>query len=119
MLKFVGTALSAATLLAGLATAGEPAMIRKDVAVSYSDLDLSTEAGAKALVGRIEKAAAEACGSTPYFYSSYSVAPGLASRTFNECRANAINSAVKSVNAPKVRQIYGANPAYTKVAAGL
>lgn len=107
MLKFVGTALTAAALIAGIAQAGDDLMIRKDVAVTYSDLDVSTEAGARALLSRIEKAAAEACGKSPFYYSSYSIAPSLASKQFDECRTNAINSAVKSVKAPKVQQIFG------------
>jgi hypothetical protein len=117
MLKIVGTALTAAALFAGIAQA-DPALIRKDVAVSMSDLDLSTESGAKTLITRIEKAASEACGTTPYFYSYYSVAPGLATKQFSDCRTNAIGTAVKAVNAPLVHQIFASNTSYVRVATG-
>ncbi|GAA0527282.1 UrcA family protein [Rhizomicrobium palustre] len=117
MLKIVGTALVAAGLIAGAAQAEE--VIRKDVQVAYHDLDLASETGAKTLLVRIEKAANEACGNSPYFYSSYSVAPALASKQFAACRANAINSAVKSVKAPLVQNLYATNGSYTRMAAGL
>lgn len=116
MLKIVGTALTAAALLVGAAHAqGE--MIRKDVQVSYRDLDLSTDTGARALLVRIETAASQACGSTPYFYNSYSVAPELASKEFATCRANAITSAVNSLHAPLVQKLFASNETYMRVAA--
>ena len=115
MLKIVGTALVAAGLIAGAAHA-DSGLIRKDVQVSYHDLNLSTEAGARALLVRIELAANEACGNSPFFYSSYSLAPALADKEFATCRANAINSAVSSLKAPLVREIF-ANNSLTRVAA--
>lgn len=105
MLKIVGTTLAAATLLAAAAHAGSP-MIRTDVPVTYSAFDLSTESGARALLGRIEVAAAKACGTSPLFYSSYTIAPQLAAREFNSCRANAISAAVKSLQSPMVYKVY-------------
>jgi UrcA family protein len=118
MLKIVGTTLAAAALLASAAHAASP-MIRTDVPVVYSDLDLSTEGGARALFGRIELAAAKACGSAPLFYSSYNIAPGLAAKEFNTCRANAINTAMKSLNFPMVQKIYAtADAPYLQLASG-
>ena len=105
MLKIVGTTLAAAALLVSAAHAGSD-IIRKDVPVAYSDLDLSTEGGARQLLGRIEAAATHACGSAPLFYSSYTIAPGLAIREFNTCRANAVNTAIKSLPFPMIQKIY-------------
>ncbi|GAA0586131.1 UrcA family protein [Rhizomicrobium electricum] len=105
MLKIVGITLTAAALL-GAAAHADPNMIRKDVKVAFSDLDLSTEGGAHQLLGRVEHAAAEACGYSPSFYSVYSVAPDLAVREFNTCRANAVDTAMKSLQIPMVQKIY-------------
>jgi len=118
MLKIVGTTLAAAALLVSAAHAGSD-IIRQDVQVSYSDLDLSTEGGARQLLSRIEAAAAHACGSAPIFYSSYSVAPDLAYKEFNTCRANAVTTAMKSLNFPMVQRVFAsaARPAVL-VAAG-
>ena len=115
MLKFVGTALTAAALIVGAAHA-ESNLIRKDVEVSYRDLNLSTEDGARTLLVRIKTAAASACGGSPVFYSSYSVAPALATQEFATCRANAINAAVSSIPAPLVHQIFASNGSYERVA---
>jgi len=114
MLKFVGTALTAAALIVGAAQA--EGLIRKDVSVSYSDLNLSTEAGARSLLVRINAAAASACGGSPAFYASYAVAPSLAYKEFDTCRSNAVNAAVSSIAAPLVHQIYASNGSYDRVA---
>jgi UrcA family protein len=105
MLKIVGTTLAAVALMAATAHANPANMIRKDVQVVYSDLDLSTDGGARQLLGRIELAANEACGGSPLFYSSYSVAPSLAAKEFNTCRAGAITTAVKSLPFPTVQKL--------------
>ncbi len=117
MLKFVGTALTAAALIVGAAHA-DSNIIRKDVSVSYHDLNLSTEAGARTLLVRINAAAASACGGAPMFYTSYSVAPALAAQEFSTCRANAVNAAVNSIPAPLVHQISASNGSYERVAGG-
>ncbi len=119
MLKIVGIALTAAAVIAGAAHAeSNSTLIRKDVAVSYRDLNLSTEAGARELLVRIEYAAKSACGGAPTFYSSYSVAPALAYKEFATCRSNAINAAVNAIPAPLVHQLYASNDSFTRVAAG-
>jgi UrcA family protein len=118
MMKIVGTTLAAAAVLAAAAHAGSP-MIRTEVPVTYSNLDLSTDSGARALLGRIEVAAAKACGTSPLFYSSYSIAPQLAAREFNTCRADAVSAAVKSLQSPMVYKIYASAEApYPQLASG-
>ncbi len=107
MLKIVGITLTAAALM-GAAAHAAPDTIRTDVPVAYSDLDLSTEGGAHELLGRIEHAAAQACGYSSSFYSVYNVAPALADKEFNTCRANAVDTAMKSLKFPMVQKIYSA-----------
>lgn len=106
MLKIVGITLAAAAILAATAHAAPANTIRKDVQVVYSDLDLSTEGGARELLGRIELASAQACGGSPFFYSSYNIAPSLAAAEFNTCRTNAVNTAIKSLPFPMVQRLY-------------
>jgi UrcA family protein len=118
MLKIVGTTLAAAALLVSAAHAGSE-VIRKDVPVAYSDLDLSTEGGARQLLGRIEIAATQACGSSPLFYSYYSTAPTFAVKEYNTCRANAVNTAMRSLPFPMVQKIYAsAESPYLRLASG-
>lgn len=116
MLKIVGTTLAAAAFVAAAAHA-DSGFVRKDVPVVYADLDLSTEGGARQLLSRVEIAAAQACGGSPFFYSSYTVAPALASKEFNTCRANAVDGAMKSLNFPMVQKIYAsADAPYLRLA---
>lgn len=56
----LAAALTAGALLATPAIAAEPQ--GETIAVRYSDLDLSTEAGQRALERRLENAAEEVCG---------------------------------------------------------
>lgn len=110
MLRVLGISLAAMTVLGSVANAGpEFDMVRRDVAVRYGDLNLSTEAGARAMLVRIDQAARNACGGSPFFYGTYSIAPGLARKDFATCQTNAVSNAVKSLNAPLVARIYAQN----------
>ena len=63
MIRATGICAAAATLaLAAALPAQATASETKQVSVSYSDLDLSTEDGRVALERRIEQAAQEMCG---------------------------------------------------------
>ena len=63
MIRTTGICAAAATLaLAAALPAQATASETKQVSVSYSDLDLSTEDGRVALERRIEQAAQEMCG---------------------------------------------------------
>ncbi len=115
MFKIVGTTLAAAALLVTAAHAGSD-MIRKDVPVAFADLDLSTEGGARELLTRVQAAAAEACGGSPLFYSTYSVAPALAKHEFNTCRTNAISAAVKALPFPTVQKLVASADSPLRVA---
>ncbi len=110
MLRALGFSLMAAAALAGIASAGSSGeMIRKDVPVSYRDLDLNSESGARVMLVRITIAAKEACGGSPYFYSYYSSAPMLAQHEFAKCQAEAIQHAVTSLRAPAIAKLYAMN----------
>ena len=110
MLRVLGISLAVMTVLGSVAHAGpEYGVIRKDVAVRFGDLNLSTEAGARSMLIRIDQAARKACGGAPFFYGTYDIAPGLARKDFAACQANAVSTAIRSLNAPLVMRIYAQN----------
>jgi UrcA family protein len=110
MLRIFGISLAAMTVLGSVANAW-PAYdtVRQDVTVRYGDLNLATDAGAHAMLVRINQAAQKACGGSPFFYGTYSIAPGLARKGFATCQTNAVSAAVKSLNAPLVTRLYVQN----------
>ena len=102
--------LTAAVMLAALcfgahadtSTDGSPTHITGRSVVYYGDLNLNAEQDAKIMLQRIERAAKKACGGHPTF-SSYT---GALDRTYEECRGEAIQRAVKELGAPLVMRIY-------------
>ena len=70
--------------------------------VYYGDLNIDTEHDAKILLQRIELAAKKACGGHATF-SSYT---GSLDHTFEECRSEAVQRAVKQLGAYRVTRIY-------------
>jgi UrcA family protein len=86
---------------ADTSTNGPPAITGRSV-VHYGDLNLDAERDAKIMLQRIERAAKKACGGHATF-SSYT---GSLDHTFEECRGQAIQRAVKQLGAPLVTRIY-------------
>ncbi len=119
MLRVIGISFAAIAALGCIANAGDDfGTVRRDVIVSYGDLDLSADAGAHAMLMRITDAARKACGGTAYFSPMYSVAPELARKDFAACQTNAISTALKSLNAPLVTRISAQNGDQTLQIAG-
>ena len=87
---------------AGTSIDGPPTDISGRSAVYYGDLNLNAEQDAKIMLQRIERAAKKACGGHATF-SSYT---GSLDHTFEECRGQAIQRAVKQLGAPLVTRIY-------------
>lgn len=100
-------ALAFVPLAAGqtAALAGEGERIR-NVGVSYSDLNLETEAGARELLRRLNAAAYKACGGDPERHSSFDLMPEVTRKTFETCRAEAIDTAVGRLDAPLVARLH-------------
>jgi UrcA family protein len=67
--------------------------------VSYEDLNLDTEAGAKVLYHRLRRAAGEIC-------TSLESMDAVLRATWSACYHNALNSAVASVNKPRVTALH-------------
>jgi UrcA family protein len=89
-------AMGAAGRAADLAVNGENGGVIK---LHYTDADLHSVQGAKAMARRIREAADEACSSVAPFASN----PGVDS----ECREAAIGRAVRDLNAPLVANALG------------
>ena len=93
ILAFSGMALTPA------AQASTLVQVRSKV-VTYGDLNLGTTGGDKALLKRIDRAAVKACG-------GYPDGPDRgAYQRFNACHADAMSSAVRSVNNESVSRLY-------------
>ena len=67
--------------------------------VNYGDLNLDTEAGAKVLYHRLRRAAGELC-------TSLESMDAVLRATWTACYHNAMNSAVASVNKPRVTVLH-------------
>lgn len=102
-------ALSAAALLAltAAAQAGQHTVLKDGKAfVSYSDLDLTREDGARVMLKRIKHAADAVCGGDPYsFPGARSDAPIL-EKSYRQCLDQAVANAVAALKAPAVTHLY-------------
>jgi len=83
----------------------------RQVAVSYSDLNLTHEDGARTLLTRLDHAATHVCGGRP------SIADLRAWSSYEACRKAAMDRAVETVRAPLVASLYGAPQQTTRIAA--
>ena len=83
----------AALLCAGSAEA-RPKYMLAMVRVEAGDLDLTTDAGAAAMIGRIDRAAGELCAGTPS-----PLLPGREGRAWR-CRKDAMAAAVARLQTP-------------------
>lgn len=98
-------AILLAALLASVATVAEAKDVRTahredGVTVSYADLDLAREPGAKVLLRRLEHAAGQVCGSRP------GRAPISIVRAWRACRSQSLAAAVMQVDAPVLTALY-------------
>lgn len=78
------------------------------VNVAYGDLDLGTDAGAQAMLARIEKAAKRACGTMPERDRFYRSNPEFVAGAFRQCTRQAVRDAVAQLQAPLVSRAYAA-----------
>jgi UrcA family protein len=81
------------------------------IAVSYGDLNLGHEEGARTLLTRLDHAATHVCGGRP------GIADLRAWASYEACRKAAMDRAVATVHAPLVASLYGAPRQSTQIAA--
>jgi UrcA family protein len=94
-------ALALCTCLIGHDAAAE----RRQVAVSYADLDLSKPAGAQTLYKRIKGAASRVCRPTGLYV--------MASRSHRKCIETAVADAVAQVDRPSLTALHREQTART------
>ncbi len=105
-------ALAASACLLGASARAQPSSVQEVVVrpsggdvrtqsetVTYADLDLGRDAGARALLVRITGAARRVCGPAPETHES--AAP------FKKCVDRAVDHAVTEVNRPTVNALHG------------
>jgi UrcA family protein len=71
------------------------------IVVSYSDLDLSREAGARVMLGRLESAASSVCGGWPDLHNLANVA------IYRDCTRKAMDGALAQLGSVRVNALYG------------
>ena len=91
----------AVAAFASPAFAAEPGRAHPGVQVFYGDLDTTSPAGAKVLIGRVKAAAREVCGGDTRVR-------GLMSQQARVCQTNAVTRAVARINNPVVTQMLAA-----------
>ncbi len=95
--------LAVGSLALAPAAMAEPDTVRPvSASVSYADLDLSTESGARAMLERVKVAARDMCGVKPIHSPLTPRAPGQ----FHDCVADAVDSAVTSLGSSLVLALH-------------
>ena len=98
ILSCLAAVIAAGTLLPAAAQAAdEIEMTRRDIFVPYGDLQLSREADARELLGRIGRAGTKVCRRDGE--------KGM-TREIAQCRREAISKAVQDVHAPTLTAVY-------------
>ena len=102
----IAVLLAAACVAAGAASAqplklspgysADPAVAVTEARLSYTDADLATAAGARAMLARIEAAAEAVCGEAATEAQRAEVA---------ECRDRAVSGAVARLGQPAIREL--------------
>jgi len=95
-------AMTALTAFACALAAAPTVDALPQVVVKFADLDLATDAGATALLRRIEAAAGQICG------NPHGLQPLDRLVRVQQCNAQAIARAVTDLGAPKVTLVYRA-----------
>lgn len=96
-------AAAAATLFAGHAAAADRDEVTVTERVPYGDLNLESEAGARAMLRRLSAASNRVCGGHPGVTTDL-----LRMRSWRACRRDSLTSAVAQLDAPYVSRLYAA-----------
>jgi UrcA family protein len=88
-------------VIATVPTSGPP--VKMKTVVHFDDLDISTSAGATALLDRVGTTAMQIC--TKRQMREF---PRLSAQRYEKCRRDAVADAVQRLNAPEVSRIFSA-----------
>ena len=85
----------------------------KSVNVSYADLDVTREPGARVLLARITNAADGVCGFKPSNVLDFPL-----QRAYGNCMNETVGAAIQASNAPLVAQLYHSSTGVTAATGG-
>jgi UrcA family protein len=93
-----------ALVLAAASPVAMPAFADKPTAIGvrFGDLDLSRQADAAVMLGRLDQAALQACGAQPFA----SLREYQQAIRWSRCYANGMNRAITELNAPELTAMY-------------
>jgi UrcA family protein len=97
--------ISALALSPSVAQEARPATHDRQMVVHYDDLDISRQAGAKALLYRLAVAATAVCNGLPDLRNLEQM------MDYRACKRDAMDRAVALIGAPAVTLLYGREPA--------
>lgn len=99
----IGAGLIAAGAMFPASAQRSQANIVAHVRVPHHDLDLTSEAGARTMLERIDKAAAKACGGKPVAGMAMDEVAQAKKREYRRCKAAAMDKGISALAAPRVR----------------
>lgn len=99
----LGAALGAATIIGSASAQVADPRIVTEIGVRYDDLDLDSEAGARAMLARLDLAATKACGGKPFGVMSRDHVGVAKELEYRRCKAAAMESSTLKLDSPRVR----------------
>ena len=102
LVSLAGIAATAVLLCLGITPAWSASPDTHSVTVSFRDLDLSTQQGARTLYGRIQSAARQVCG--------HAGADLIEQSIWRSCYRNTVSDAVGKVNNPLLTAVHSGRP---------
>lgn len=99
----VGAGLLAASATIPAFAQSSPENIVVHVSVPHSDLDLTSDAGARIMLMRLDKAATRACGGKPVAVTAMDPFGQVKKQEHRRCKAAAMDASTSRLGAPLVR----------------
>ncbi len=107
MFRFVAVSLFTAAAVLCTCQAQPPAdQIQGQTVVRYDDLNLSRERDAQQMLARLNEAASQACGGSPFLKGLQPGTGHFVMSDYRRCREEALEKAVASLRAPVVTRLY-------------
>ena len=110
-LVLAGALLTGAEAQAQPLALGVTADGRRTAAIPYGDLDLADAAGAKTMLGRLERAGGQVCGPAPSTIRDLN-----GKLAYDACLRQAVAEAVRKLDAPAVTAAFQAGPPKLRLA---
>ncbi|MGK6355863.1 UrcA family protein [Sphingomonas sp. DT-207] len=99
----LGAGLGAAIIIGAASAQVTDPRIVAEIGVRYDDLDLDSDAGARAMLARLDVAATKACGGKPFGVMSRDHVGVAKEREYRRCKAAAMEGSTLELGSPRVR----------------